>query len=62
MIQLKKIYAADLANIGLINKIAATYLQMGNKDAALKYINKAEKLNNKDQNTQQLLVEINRQK
>ncbi|WP_183576857.1 GDSL-type esterase/lipase family protein [Mucilaginibacter sp. X5P1] len=58
VIQLKKVYAADLTNIDLVNKIAATYLQMGNKDAALKYINKAEKLNNKDQNTQHLLAEI----
>ncbi len=58
VIQLKKIYAADTTNIDLVNKVAAIYLQMGNKDAALKYINKAEKLNNKNQNTQQLLAEI----
>ncbi|WP_259067172.1 hypothetical protein HDF24_19555 [Mucilaginibacter sp. X4EP1] len=58
VIQLKKVYATDLTDIELINKIAATYLKMGNKDAAIKYINKAQKLNNKNQNTQQLLAEV----
>jgi hypothetical protein len=58
VIQLEKVYAADLTNIDVVNKIAATYLKMDNKDAAQKYVNKALKLNSQNANTQALLSAI----
>jgi tetratricopeptide (TPR) repeat protein len=58
VIQLKKLYAADLTNIDVVNKIAATYLKMDNKDAAQKYVDKALKLNSQNPNTQALISAI----
>jgi tetratricopeptide (TPR) repeat protein len=48
--ELKKVYAADTTNIAVINKIADAYSKMGNRDGAVKYVDKALKLdkNNKD--------------
>jgi tetratricopeptide (TPR) repeat protein len=50
VIKLEKNYSSDSSNIPILNEIAGKYLEMGNKDGAFIYIQKALKLNpgNKD--------------
>jgi tetratricopeptide (TPR) repeat protein len=53
VITLKKVYQADTTNIGVINNIATAYATMGNKDGAVKYIDKALK---RDKNNKEALA------
>ena len=48
IIQLKNVYVKDTTDLSVLNKIASTYLKMGNKDGASKYVQKALKANGKD--------------
>ena len=48
IIQLKSVYVKDSTDLSVLNNIASDYFKMGNKDGALKYVNKALRLNGKN--------------
>ncbi|MDB4924026.1 tetratricopeptide repeat protein [Mucilaginibacter sp.] len=58
IIQLKKVYENDTTNISVINKIAGTYAKMGNKDGAVKYIDKALKRDKKNKDALAILANV----
>jgi tetratricopeptide (TPR) repeat protein len=48
VIQLKRELIKDSTSVPVLNKISATYLKMGNKEVASKYVEKTLGLNDKD--------------
>jgi tetratricopeptide (TPR) repeat protein len=56
---LRKSYAADSSNLALPNEIAGKYAQMGNPDAAMKYLNKVLHSDSKNRAALALRAKIN---
>jgi len=58
IIGLQKEFAKDSTNLPILNLIASTYMSMGNKDGAAKYIDKILKADPKNKEALILLVQI----
>lgn len=59
IIQLKRVYVKDSTDMAVLNKIVSTYLKMGNKDGASKYVKKVLRMNDKNTDALTMLTQIN---
>ncbi len=58
IIQLKSVYIKDSTDLSVLNKIASTYLKMGNKDGASKYVKKTLQVNDKNIEALTMLAQL----
>ena len=58
VIGLKREFEKDSTNLPVLNLIAATYLNMGNKDGAAKYLNKILKADPKNKTALTMMEQI----
>ncbi len=58
ILKLKASLRIDSANMNMLNEVAAKYSQIGNKDVAIKYINKALQVNPANRESLNLLKTI----
>jgi len=58
VVSLRAGFAADSANVAILNRIASAYYQMDNRDAALRYARKVLTLNAQDKEALQLITSL----